>query len=159
MSLGPLVESDFLLEHDAGRARRQHLGAERQRAEHMAVGREQAVGDEEAGADVLAVLAFRRGRSTATAARPRAERAPQVLQLLRIKIVSGLVGKIVELAVSREHHRPQQPHDDLQRRELFARSAISPLCSLSSADCASGSLSGMFAGPMIARTLATASAT
>ena len=58
----------LLLEHDARRGGRQHLGAEGQRAEHVTVGREQPVGDQEAGADVLAGFRSRPGRSTATAA-------------------------------------------------------------------------------------------
>ena len=60
----------LLLEHDAGRAGRQHLGAEGQRAEHVPVGREQPVGDEESGADVLAGFGLDTADRGQTAARP-----------------------------------------------------------------------------------------
>ena len=59
--------------------------------------------------------------------------------------MSALVRQVVELAAAREHDRTKQAHDDLQRRELLDGRRFA-VVQLSSADWASGSLSGMFAG-------------
>ena len=47
------------------------------------------------------------------------ERAPQILELLRLQILIGAVGQIVECAVVGEHDGAQQADDDLERCELI----------------------------------------